>query len=171
MKPLMQERNEINKANVGKIKWRQHEIILVTAITAIMIAGYLWNIYHTHVSQIASAFISNNVPFNLYKNIILPDLGLALATYLSYLWINLYTVPRVFFPKKFESGTSKISISFSKISLQGQAKRLIREYAWLFIQVLLLILLLGTAYNIATYFKHQWKFNYPGFSIFFNKNN
>ncbi len=134
--------------NVSKIKWRQHEIILATAILVIMSAGYFYNLYLTSTDQIANPFISNHVPFNLCKNIILPDLGLPLITYLLYLWINLY-----------------------KIALQGPAKRLIKEYAWLFIQVVLLILLLGTAYNIATYFKHQWQFNYPGFSIFFDKNN
>jgi len=171
MKPMIRERNEINKMNVSKIKWRQHEIILATAILVIMSAGYFYNLYLTSTDQIANPFISNHVPFNLCKNIILPDLGLPLITYLLYLWINLYTVPRLLFSKKFEAGTSKISISFSKIALQGPAKRLIKEYAWLFIQVVLLILLLGTAYNIATYFKHQWQFNYPGFSIFFDKNN
>ncbi|MES1219966.1 MAG: histidine kinase, partial [Bacteroidota bacterium] len=35
----------------------------------------------------------------------------------------------------------------------------------------LIILLLGTALNVGTYYLNQWQFNYPGFSIFFNKNN
>ncbi|MEO6358566.1 MAG: histidine kinase, partial [Ferruginibacter sp.] len=45
------------------------------------------------------------------------------------------------------------------------------EYAWVFIQVVLVIFLLGTVLNITTYYRHQWLFNYPGFSIFFNKDN
>ena len=40
----------------------------------------------------------------------------------------------------------------------------------LILQILLIVLLLGTADNFATYFRHQWLFNYPNFSIFFNKN-
>ncbi len=38
------------------------------------------------------------------------------------------------------------------------------------LQILLIVLLLGTAENVATYFKHEWLFHYPRFSIFFNKN-
>ena len=159
------------KSTVNKIKWRQHEIALATATLLIMSAGYLWNLKNTSAGQVESVFLDNHVPFNIYKNIILPDLGLALTAYLSYLWINLYTIPRLLFPKKFEAGTSRVRISFSKISLQGMAKKIIKEYAWLFIQIFLLILFLGTVFNMATYFRHQWQFNYPGFSIFFNKDN
>jgi two-component system LytT family sensor kinase len=159
------------KMNAGTIKWRHHEIILVTAILVIMTAGYLWNMNQPAVNQTRELFESNRVSFNLYKNIIFPDLGLACAAYLIYLWITLYTLPRLLFPKKFEAGNSKISVSFSRIKLQGFAKKIIKEYAWLFLQLVLMIFILGTVYNTATYFKHQWQFNYPGFSIFFNKNN
>ena len=98
-----------------KIKWRQHEIALVTAIAIISLAGRLWYV-HTSPDQLLSPFISSNTPFNLYKNILLPDISIGLVIYLAYLWFNLYTIPRLLFPKKVEAGTSKISLSFSKIS-------------------------------------------------------
>ncbi len=171
MKQEITTYDEKNSANTGKIKWRQHEIILATAILVITSVGYLWNINNEAVAQVTRVFKFNKVPFNLYRNIIFPDLGLTLSAYACYLWINLYTVPRLLFPKKFEAGSAKISASFSKVSLHGLAKKITREYAWLFIQIVLMIIFLGTVFNIATYFKHQWQFNYPEFSIFFNKNN
>ena len=46
------------------------------------------------------------------------------------------------------------------------AAKVFKEYAWLLIQVALIIFFLGTALNIATYYKHEWQFHYPGFSLF-----
>ena len=154
-----------------KVRWRQHEIILVNTISAILLISYLWRIHNTSTEQFSTPFENNHVAFNLYKNVVLPDLGMGLLVYLSYMWLNLFTIPRLLFPKKFEGGTSKITISLSKISLQGMAKKILIKYSWLLIQIFLIIIVLGTALNIAVYFKHLWQFEYPGFSVFFNKNN
>jgi hypothetical protein len=43
----------------NKIKWRQHEMIMVTTTAAFILAGYLWQLYHTSESQYASPFINN----------------------------------------------------------------------------------------------------------------
>ena len=52
------------------------------------------------------------------------------------------------------------------------AKKIVKEYGWLAIQFVLIVFILGCVFNVATYYKHQWLFNYEGFSIFFfNKNN
>lgn len=154
-----------------KVKWRQHEIILVVAVSVILLAAYLWDIFYISADEYARPFIESKTPFNLYKNVVLPDAGRGLFALLAYLWVNLYTIPRLLFPKKVEAGMSKISVSFFKVSFHGMAKKILREYLWLFIQVALIILVLGTINNIATYYRHQWLFNYPGFSIFFDRNN
>lgn len=160
---------------MSKIRWREHEMTLVTVIIVTQLSHYLWTLYYlsddTIKMRYAGPFFDMHVPFNLYRNVILPDLGIALLIYLTYLWQFFYAVPRLLSPTKIEGGTSKISISFFRLSLQGQARKIQKKYGWLFIQMLLLILLLGTAVDIATYFKHEWQFHYPGFSIFFNKNN
>ncbi len=153
------------------IKWRQHEMILVTAIGSIILAGYLWQLYHSDVSHYADPFRNNNVPFSLFKNVILPDVGMGLIIYLSYLWIHFYTIPRLLFPKKFEAGTSKISLRFSKIKFDGIAKKIVKEYTWLLMQIILLVFIMGCVFDVATYLKHEWQFHYPGFSIFFNEDN
>ncbi len=154
-----------------KIKWRRQELISVTAFAAIILAGYLWRMHNTSADQYAGPFINNNVPFGLFKNVIFPDIEMGLVIYLSYLWINLYTIPRLLFPKKFEAGSSKISVSLAKISLQGLAKKMLKNYAWLFIQLAIIVFVMGCVFDESTYLRHQWQFNYPGFSIFFNSNN
>ncbi len=154
-----------------KIRWRQHELALVTATLLIAFAGYLFDLYHNGTNQFANPFIETRTPFNFYKNVFFPHIIVGLSSYLAYLWFSLYTIPHLLFPQKREAGMSKISLSFSKISFQGLAQKIAKEYAWAFVQVVLVIFLFGTVLNITTYYMHQWQFNYPGFSIFFNRDN
>lgn len=155
-----------------KIRWREHEMIFATMIAAIAIGGYLWEIHNTTTDQYAGPFINNHVPFSLYRNVLLPHIGMGLLIYVAYMLINIFTIPRLVFPKKFEAGTSQVSISLAKmkLSLQGMAGKVLKEYVWLIIQLLLIAFVLGTALNAAVYYRHEWQFHYPGFSIFFNNN-
>ena len=171
MKENNQEINEEKKTSAGKIQWRRHEIILVTATAIIALAGYLWDVFHTSANDYAAPFINSRTPFNLFKNVLLPDIGNGLLAYAAYLWINLYSLPRFLFPKKVVAGMSRVSVSFSKVSFGGIAKQISKEYAWLFIQLILIIFVLGTLDTAAIYYRHQWMFNYKGFSVFFNPHN
>lgn len=146
-------------------------MILITAIAAISFAGRLWFVYHNSIDLFERPFLDTKTPFDLTKNVLLPDISVGLSAYLAYLWFSLYTIPRLLFPGKVEAGTLKIALSFSKHSLQGMAKKMVKEYAWILIQIILVIFILGCILNVATYYRHQWLFNYEGFSIFFDKNN
>ena len=147
-------------------------MIFVTMLAAITLGGYLWNVHNTTTDQFAGPFVNKHIPFNLYRNVLLPEIGLALLTYLAFLFINLFIIPRLLFPKKIEEGTSQISTALTKMKmpLRGMAGKVVKKITWLILQICLIVLLLGTADNVATYFKHEWLFHYPGFSIFFNKN-
>ena len=135
-----------------KIRWRQHELTLVIATALIALAGYLFDLYHNGTNQFANPFIETRTPFNFYKNELLPHIIVGLSACLAYLWFSLYTIPRLLFPKKREAGTSKISLSFSKISFKGLAKKQLKNmYGFLyrfflssFYQVLCLLLPLFT---------------------------
>ncbi len=152
-----------------KVRWRQHEVTLVTVVFIILSIAYFRDLYFTDPAQYAGPFINNHVPFNLYRNVVLPDVVMGILIYCAYLFISLFTLPRFLSPRKFGAGTSKISLSLRKISLHGIASKILKEYAWLAIQVVIIIFLIGSALNIATYYKHEWQFHYPGFSFFSKK--
>jgi two-component system, LytTR family, sensor kinase len=154
-----------------KIRWRQHELVFVTLFAAIMFGSYLWKIYSATTLQFELPFIQNKVPFNLFRNVILPDIGMGLLIYLAYLFINYFTIPRLWSHEKKEAGTFQISASLKKIILTVLARKILKKYGWLILQIVLITFLLGTALNFAIYFKHQWQFNYPGFSFFPKKGN
>ena len=147
-----------------KVRWREHELILVTMTAVILLAGY-WQALR-HVPEIFPAPFINNSPFNVYRNVLLPDIGLGVLVYCSYLFLHYFTIRRLIAPKKFEGGTLKIAVSLKKISIQGIARKVLKRYGWLAIQLAFLIALIGAAINIAGYFKNEPAFSYPGFTFF-----
>jgi len=125
------------------------------------IAGYIW----TSDQDYAGPFIQNHVPFNLYRNVLWPEIGMSLMIYLCYMWVNLFITSGFLFPKKIVAGTSKMSLSFKKISFEGMGGKILKKFLWLIIQLFLIGFLLGSALTVSTYYKHEWLFHYPGFTF------
>jgi hypothetical protein len=165
----------IKEPGTIKIKWWQHEMILANAIMIIICAGYVWNMFHLSPEDInsgyANVYAERHVSFNFYRNVIIPDMAVGLTIYLAYIVLNVFTISRLLSPKKFEAGTALAAFSFSKLKLQGVAKNVIKKYAWLFIQLVTTVFIMGCIFDAASYYRHEWQFHYPGFSIFFNPDN
>ncbi|MEP6846342.1 MAG: histidine kinase [Panacibacter sp.] len=153
MKTEIVEQNRKYKP-ITKIKWVQHEFILVTALALMKVISYLWEILHFSQEEInmryANIFKETHVPFNLYRNIILPDMTVFVGAYLIYLVLHFYFTP-----------------CFVEAQIGKSSKKLIT----LLIKLAVIILLTGVASDTATYFRHEWQFHYPGFSLFFKENN
>ncbi len=168
-------KTENKEPGMIKIKWRQHEMILATAITAIIIISDVWNTFHLSdesiYNQYAKVFAETHVSFNIYRNVLFSNIAVVLAPYLAYLVLNVFTIPRLLAPKKFVAKTMKHEASFLKINVLAVAKNVLKKYAWLFIQLVIIIFILGCVFDVATYYRHEWQFHYPGFSIFFNPGN
>jgi len=81
---------------------------LVNIVFIILATSYFRDLHNTAAYQYEGAFINNHVPFNLYRNIVLPDVGMGILIYCAYLSINLFTLRRFLSPKKYQTGTSKI---------------------------------------------------------------
>jgi two-component system LytT family sensor kinase len=128
-----------------KLRWKQHELIFISIATAVIIAGYIGN----SGTGFDALFIQHHVPFNAFRNVLGPEIGMTLIFFLSYLFINFYTIPRFEIP----------------------VRKVITKFLWLLIQFLFIGLVLGTALNLSIYLQHEWQFHYPGFSIWFNPNN
>lgn len=133
---------------VENIKWRKHELVFITVIAAIALAGRMWYIMH-HQNELQTPFNETNTPFNLYRNVIIPDISRGFMFYLVYLLLNLYILPLV------KNIREKKSKRYTKPVLLVSGS----------------IIILGLVLNIAEYYIRQWQFNYPEFSVFFDKNN
>lgn len=124
-----------------KIRWREHERMLVTVIGVAALIGFFRRIDQGALSRIQTDFASRQVPFDFYRNALLPDLGLGLLIYGAYLFVNLYTL---------------------RPPVSVRPGRLI----WILVQGAGLVALLGTAFAAAGYYKNECYFRYPGFTFF-----
>ena len=159
-----------------KIKWRQHEMILATAVILMITISYAWNIWRLSPETInvryANVFKEMHVPFNLFRNVILPDVSSCITSFTSLTCLLIYLQYRVYcFRKNLRQGLKAAYNTFKAVISCWFQKKYLKKYAWLLIQIILIVLILAIAFDIATYFSHEWQFHYPGFSIFFNKNN
>lgn len=121
-----------------KLKWRQHEIALITSVGIMMLAGHLWNILHLSTEVInmsyAGPFNDLKVPFSLTRNVIIPYIAIYLLIYISYLWINIYIIPAL----------------------------LSRKYKWFFIQLFSVVIVSSFAFSVIIHFKNEWQFYQTG---------
>lgn len=148
-----------------KVRWKEHEMIFVSMNVALIVAGYIYTRDENPMNQ----FAEKNVPFNLYLNVLMPRIGRVLLAYGAYMFINLFTIPRFLFPKKYKAGTSKITLALKKIEFLGMARKILKEYLWVVIQIILMVAIIGSAFTAFVYYEHEWLFHYPGFSLFPSK--
>ncbi len=158
-----------------KARWREHELILATMLAALALVIYLermWSMpFSAFEKAYADAFVNNNVPFNVYRNVLIPDIGMGVLIYLAYLWISRFSFPRLFRGSYGNSDSAVVPYTFLNLVRNIISRKNIGRFIWFIIQIILVSLVLGTALNAATYYLHEWQFHYPGFSIFFKGNN
>lgn len=132
---------------IMKVRWKKHEVLTITIIVVVSIAGHLWDFYKLTDTQIVSMYANsytlNKLSFNYYHNILFPQLGSIMLLYLSYLWINLFSL------SKFLSFKNKSAI----------------KWAMIIIQLITISFLLALGINAISYYAHPHFFNYGGFRL------
>lgn len=129
-----------------KLRWREHERMLVTLTGVLFLATYLWRLFGSGAgspeSTYGAPFEKSQIVFNIYRNLLLPDIGMGLLIYLAYLSLNFFIIPRIIrnrgFFKKALWASSLIVLFFSFV--------------------------LGALISI--YYKNEWQYQQAGFSIF-----
>lgn len=139
-------------ANGPKLRWRKHELIVVSVASAIGAAHICRDWLTLTPQRLESEYVmvynSNHTRFDYPINVLLPKIGSMLLIYLSYLAITRLIVP-----------TAK------RISLKDTTEKIIKKISWLIVQFFLLSFLIGLGTNLATYFAHPYFFNYGGFQF------
>jgi len=126
-----------------KLRWRQHECILVSGMGILLLCSWCWRFAQAAPGQLRMLyelpFTDHNTSFNLYRNVVFPELLPALLVYLAWLFFYLYGIPKLLNKKK---------------------------WGWLLLQLLMVTIIFSAAFMIAFYYREQWRYNYPGFSFF-----
>lgn len=126
-----------------KVRWREHEFLLGTMVALILLCAYGRIIFYLSQIEVqslyAAPFISSHSPFNLYRNVVIPDIGMGMVIYLCYCWFHFIAIPRF-------------------LNRKG--------WPWLILQTLIVTVLLSAALVIASYYRAEWQYNYAGFTFF-----
>lgn len=86
-----------------KVRWREHEAVLISMIAAFFIAGYIAQIVQQPAQQIALAHaipssVKAGIHLNYYSRVLLPQIGSVLVLLLAYGFINRAVVPALLKP-------------------------------------------------------------------------
>jgi len=131
-------------------KWRSHERLLATLLTGISIAGYIWHLNTPSTEQLAVAFREHHMPFDLYRNVLLPQICVVLSLYLSYLWVN-YAIGTLRH-KRLAAPQTRIGAYIA--------------FTWFVLQLAVVPFFLAVSANVATYYAHPHFVSYgPSFRL------
>ena len=156
----------MNSNSISKVRWREHELLLVTILSILGIAGSIWPIFHSQEEldlAYGSPFHSNGLPFNYYLNVLLPQAGLLILFYLCYLRMNLYILPRLLQTESIVRGTFKLNFSLAgRIEMEGAAGEALKRTLQALFYTFVLTLFLGAGWGIAEYYREQFAYNLSG---------
>jgi sensor histidine kinase YesM len=133
-----------------KVKWRIHELILVTVAFTGFNLVYLWH----HLSpeqgvinrQYAEIFAVHHLVFSEFRNLVLPEAGFVFLCYLAYLAVNLSMVRRLCNAIRTDLKIKVLTLSMVFVSLAS---------------------IFSAAFVLSLYLNEEWRYHYSGFSIFF----
>ncbi len=135
-----------------KINWREHEVITVTILIAIKVAGYVWNMHSLTAEELqvyTSAYNKQSITFHYFSNILLPQAGTILLLYLCYLWVNKFVISL-----------------FRTLSFKHITSTFFATTGWIALQLLIVSYVFALGVNIASYYAQPHLLNYgPNFNI------
>jgi two-component system LytT family sensor kinase len=155
---------ELKKHNpMNPIRWREHELILVTVYCLVGIAGAWWTIFEHTGAELRDRwgwnFNEHHLYFNFFINHLLPETGLLIAFFLAYSWMNLYILPRLVQADAAEPGSFRIAFNLrARIEVSGSAGETLKRFLWGLLNAIVLTVLLGAAWGMADYYEHQYDY-------------
>lgn len=123
-----------------KIRWRDHEFVLATILAILVVAGFFWRyLIEGAYPPRAGIFESHHTAFNIWRNELLPDLGLVGLVYGAYRVFTRYLMA----PLLPGRSAALAAVNPSRISR-------------FLLQLLVLMAVLGTGIYIAVNYQHEW---------------
>ena len=123
-----------------KVRWREHEFVLVTITTVIVIGAHIWDAWRITPVQInntyAELYLKHHILFNYFTRVLLPQIGSTVFLWLIYTWINRLLIPQ----------------------LLNDVKTLSRGL-WVVLQLILIVYLLGPGINFASFYINPYYMN------------
>jgi hypothetical protein len=143
----------MERVNHNTTRWREHEVLLVTILFLTAMAGSIWPVFKYPTIKLdewqGQAFRDAHLSFNYYSNVLFPHAGVLLLSYVCYLWMNFYIMPRLVQAGAPAVGSFKVAFGRGGIVAEGKSGLVIRRLVWGLLNVFLLLVVLGIGWGIA----------------------
>ncbi|HZE85866.1 MAG TPA: histidine kinase [Puia sp.] len=155
---------------MSKIRWREHELVTGVIFGLLYIFGYWRYMYGMTPQEVYTRyelpFVNAHLPFNYYRNILLPHSIPVFIFLICLFLLNRIAVPRLLYPKNRVAGTFRLQFSFRDLSLKTRGISFLLRALGVGLLLVLFIFLIGLGFAAASYYEFQYLFNYPGFDFF-----
>jgi len=149
-----------------RLRWREHELVLVTVLCVLSIVGNAWHMLDTPSAALNSwygqPFSDNHLPFSYFLNIWLPDAVMVVLLYLCYLQMNFFILPRLLQTDAPVRGS--FNVRFAReggIEMKGDSGIVLKRMLVAILCTVLLWLFLGAGWGIATYYREMYVYVQP----------
>ena len=153
-----------------RLRWREHELVLVTILSVLSIAGNAWHMLNTPSAALntwyGEQFLKNNLPFSYLVNIWLPDAVLVVLLYLCYLQLNFFILPRLLQTDAPVRGS--FNVRFAReggIEMKGDSGLVLKRTLVAVLCTVLLWLFLGAGWGITTYYREMYVYVQPDIEV------
>jgi len=150
-----------------RLRWREHELTLATVLCILSVCGYIWRILNNSWAllnkEYGDAFFNNNVPFNYFTNIFLPEVSVPILVYLCFLQMNFFILPRLLQTDSPVKGSFTFHFARSGgIDMKGASGVVLKRTIWAVLYTILLVILLGAGWGLATFYREAYYYSQPG---------
>lgn len=126
-----------------KVKWRQHEFILVTTLAIIALVKFF-------IRLLTKGHLSGET-LKLYGHTILLQVLIITIAYVCYVWLNKVVIAKLRTPR--HKWLPTVNAVFKGEPVMAiSVLRIVAKYSWLALQFAVIIYLLGPVTNFATYY-------------------
>ncbi|HVV03886.1 MAG TPA: histidine kinase [Puia sp.] len=149
-----------------RLRWREHELTLATILCILGVCGPIWHILDNSWAglnkEYGDAFANNQVPFNYFTNIFLPDVSVPVMLYLAFLQMNFFILPRLLQTDAPVKGSFTFHFARSGgIDMKGASGLVLKRTIWAVLYTFVLVILLGAGWGLAIFFREAFWYASP----------
>ena len=159
--------NQTPESTPRHLRWREHELILVTVMCVISIGGQIWQILDNNWAELnrnyGEPFLTNHVSFGYIQNVFLPNISVPILLYLGFLLMNFSLLPLLLQTDAPVKGSFTFRFTTSAgIEMKGAAGAVLKRTIRGIFYTLLLVVILGAGWGLSIYYRHLFVYVTPG---------
>ena len=160
-KMITSHSDALQEPSSPRLRWREHELTLATVLCILGVCGPVWHILDNSWAilnkEYGDAYVNNNVPFNYFTNVFLPDVSVPVMLFLAFLQMNFFILPRLLQTGAPVKGSFTFHFARSGgIDMRGDSGVVLKRTIWAVLYTIVLVILLGAGLGLAVFYREAY---------------